>query len=32
LIIISYGWMTPEEAKTHKPMILFPDENNQVVK
>jgi aspartate 1-decarboxylase len=32
LIIISYGWMTPEEAKTYKPMILFPDENNQVVK
>lgn len=32
VIIISYGWMTQEEAKTHKPMVVFPDENNLVVK
>ena len=32
VIIIAYGLMTQEEAKTHKPMIVFPDENNQVVK
>jgi aspartate 1-decarboxylase len=32
VIIISYGWMTQEEAKAHKPMIVFPDENNHVVK
>ena len=32
LIIIAYGWMTPEEAKKTKPKIVFPDENNQVPK
>lgn len=31
IIIITYAWMTAEEAKTHKPTICFPDENNQVV-
>ncbi len=30
VIIISYGWMTPEEAKTFKPSTVFPDENNQI--
>ena len=32
LIIIAYGWMTPEEAKKTKPKIVFPDANNQVPK
>ena len=32
VIIISYGWMTQEEAKAYKPMIVFPDENNQIAK
>ena len=32
VIIIAYGLMTQDEAKDHKPMIVFPDENNQVIK
>jgi aspartate 1-decarboxylase len=32
VIIISYALMTPEEAKTHRPITLFPDENNRLVK
>ena len=28
VIIISYGLMTPEEAKVHVPTVIFPDENN----
>lgn len=32
VIIISYAWMTPEEAKTHKPLVVFPDENNRVIR
>ena len=32
LIIIAYGWMTPEEAAKVKPKIVFPDTNNQVPK
>ncbi|SOE20897.1 L-aspartate 1-decarboxylase [Spirosomataceae bacterium TFI 002] len=32
VIIISYAWMTPEEAANHKPKVVFPDENNRVVK
>jgi aspartate 1-decarboxylase len=32
VIIISYAWMTQEEAKTHKPLVVFPDENNRVVR
>lgn len=31
VIIISYGIMTPEEAKSHKPKLIFPDSNNQLV-
>lgn len=31
VIIISYAWMTPEESAKHQPMVVFPDENNQVV-
>ena len=29
VIIISYGWMTPEEARSFEPKVVFPDENNQ---
>lgn len=28
VIIISYCWLTPEEANSHKPIAVFPDENN----
>lgn len=31
IIIIAYGTMTPEEAKTFKPMVIFPDHNNRLV-
>lgn len=30
VIIISYASMTPEEAKVHKPTLLFPDHNNKL--
>lgn len=30
VIIISYAWMTPEAAASHKPTVVFPDENNKV--
>jgi aspartate 1-decarboxylase len=32
VIIIAYGLMTTEEAKTHKPALVFPDQNNKLVK
>ena len=32
VIIISYALMTPEEAKSHRPVAIFPDENNRLVK
>ncbi len=32
VIIISYALMTPEEAKTFRPIALFPDENNRLVR
>jgi aspartate 1-decarboxylase len=31
VIIISYGIMTQEEAKMHKPKLIFPDSNNRLV-
>ncbi|MES2796342.1 MAG: aspartate 1-decarboxylase [Bacteroidota bacterium] len=31
VIIISYGVMTQEEAKTYKPKLIFPDSNNKLV-
>ncbi len=31
VIIISYGVMTPEEAKVYKPKLIFPDSNNKLV-
>lgn len=30
LIIISYAYMTPEEAKTFKPTMVFPDDDNRI--
>ena len=32
VIIISYALMTPEEAKTFRPVAVFPDENNRLVR
>ena len=32
VIIISYALMTPEEAKTFRPVAIFPDEHNRLVK
>ncbi len=31
VIIVSYAGMDFEEAKTFRPAILFPDENNKIV-
>ncbi|WP_306640750.1 aspartate 1-decarboxylase [Sanyastnella coralliicola] len=32
VIVISYGYMTPEEAKDYKPTLVFPDtETNKLV-
>jgi len=31
IIIISYASMDFEEAKNHKPTIIFPDKNNKVI-
>lgn len=31
VIIISYAYMTYEEAKEHSPLVVIPDENNQIV-
>ena len=30
VIIISYAWMTPQEAKDFEPVTIFPDVNNQI--
>lgn len=30
VIIISYTSMTPQEAKQHEPVIIFPDNQNRV--
>lgn len=30
IIIISYASMTPNEAKKHKPVIIFPNEKNRI--
>lgn len=32
VIIIAYGLMTPEEAKTFQPAVVFPDENNRIIR
>lgn len=31
LIIIGYGFLTMEEAKTFKPSLVFPDENTNLI-
>ncbi|MBO9639260.1 aspartate 1-decarboxylase [Siphonobacter aquaeclarae] len=31
VIIMAYALMTPEEAKVHKPTVVFPDHNNRLV-
>lgn len=31
VIVISYASMDFDEAKTHKPVVIFPDEHNRVV-
>ncbi|MGA0030290.1 MAG: aspartate 1-decarboxylase [Flavobacteriaceae bacterium] len=30
LIVITYALMTPEEARSFKPSLIFPDENNRL--
>jgi len=30
LIIMAYAFMTPEEAKTYKPLSVYPDERNKI--
>ena len=32
VIIMAYARMTPEEAKTHKPTVLFVDDENKIVR
>ena len=32
IIIISYAMMTTEEARTHKPTVVFPDDTNKLIK
>ena len=32
VIIMAYAQMTPEEAKSHKPRVVFVDENNKAIK
>jgi aspartate 1-decarboxylase len=29
IIIIAYGWMTPEEADKHQPVVVHVDDNNK---
>lgn len=31
VIVIGYGYFTPEEAKVHQPMTVFPDAHNRLV-
>ena len=31
VIVIAYAGMSPEEAKTHQPFLVFPDDKNQVI-
>lgn len=32
VIIISYAQMTMEEGRNYKPLLVFPDENNRLIK
>jgi aspartate 1-decarboxylase len=31
VIIIAYAWLTPEEAKTFEPVVVFPAEGNKLL-
>jgi len=31
LIVISYAWMTPQEAQSHIPALIFPDSDNRLI-
>lgn len=30
VIVIAYAWLTPEEAHSHKPIVIFPREGNRL--
>ena len=30
IIIISYATMTPDESRSHKPLVIFPDDRNKL--
>ena len=32
IIIMAYAQMSPEEARTHKPTVLFVDQDNHIVR
>lgn len=32
IIIMSYAQMTPEEARSHKPNVVFVDDNNKIMR
>lgn len=32
VIIMAYANMTPEEAKTHKPTVIFVNDHNQIIR
>lgn len=32
IIIMAYAQMTPEEARVHKPTVIFVDEDNKIVR
>ncbi len=32
VIIISYAYMSMEEGKAYQPLLVFPDENNRLIK
>lgn len=32
VIILSYAWMEPEEARAHEPTIVCVDEHNRIIK
>ena len=32
VIIMAYAQMTPDEAKNHKPVVLFVDESNKIAR
>ena len=32
VIIVTYGYFTPQETKTHKPTIVIVDDNNKIIR